>query len=192
MDSYFTSDFDHCIRRVVTSAETFFEAQGWKAKPLPNTLSRKLMKLLGLKVEEMPNTFRRVLLANVDKRRQSGRVINDNMQFIYTVRNRIAHDGFRMSTSSGMFCDKSIATLKYLIAGYCRDALISRYVDSLYMQFKMQCGEFGDLYNLDVIEKRKRRLTDEKLPAIDAPAAMNQFMLGALRFTERDKFSISR
>ena len=43
MDSYFTSDFDHCIRRVVTSAETFFEAQGWKAKSLPNTLSRKLL-----------------------------------------------------------------------------------------------------------------------------------------------------
>jgi hypothetical protein len=192
MDSYFTSDFDDCIRRIVTSAETFFEERRWSARPLPNTLFRRFLRLLGLRVQERSNTFRRVLSDNVAKRKLSDQVIKDNMQFVYTVRNRIVHNGFRMSTSSGLFCDKAIATLKYLIAGYCENAVISRYANSLYMQFRMQCGEFGELYNLDVIEKRQTRAADKSAPVVDSAAAMNQFMFGALRFTERDKFSISR
>jgi hypothetical protein len=192
MDSYFTSDFDDCIRRIVNSAETFFEEHGWSATPLPNTLRRRLRKLLGLVVPENSNTFRRVLSDNVGRTKLSSRVINDNMHFIYTVRNRIVHNGFRMSTSSNLFCDKAIATLRYLIAGYCSDAAVSKYVDGLYMQFKMQCGEFGESYNLDVIERRQSRAAESGGPAINSAAAMSQFVYEALRFTERDKFSISR
>jgi hypothetical protein len=191
INSYFTSDFDDCIRRIVTSAENFFETRGWRAKPLPETLLRKLLGLLGLKLKKRPNTFRRVLSDNIDKKKLSGDVINENMQFIYTVRNRIVHGGFRMSTSSGLFCDKAIATLKYLIAGYCGDAVISRYVNTLYSQFKMQCSELGEMYNLDVIEKMRSNLTSKE-PPIDSAAALNKFMFGALRFTKRDRHSISR
>ena len=47
INSYFTSDFEDCIRQIVTSAENFFETRGWRAKqPLPETLLRRL--LLGL------------------------------------------------------------------------------------------------------------------------------------------------
>jgi len=192
MDSYFTSDFDDCIRRIVTSTETFFEERCWSATPFRNTLFRSFLRFLGLRVKERSNTFRHILSDNVDKRRLSGQVINDNMQFIYTVRNRIVHGGFRMSTSSEVFCDKAIATLKYLIAGYCHNDVMSRYVNTLYMQFKMQCGEFGEQYNLDLIEKRQTRVAHNSAAVIDSPAAMNRFMYSALRFTERDKFSISR
>jgi hypothetical protein len=153
MHSYFTSDFEDCIRRIVTSAENFFETREWKAKPLPETLLRKLLRLLGLKLEKRPDTFRRVLSDNINKTKLSGEVLNENMQFIYTVRNRIVHAGLRMSSSSGLFCDKAIATLKYLIAGYCGDAAISRYVNTLYTQFRLQRSEFGEFHNLDVIEK---------------------------------------
>ncbi len=191
INSYFTSDFDDCIRRIVTSAENFFETRGWRAKPLPETLLQKLLGLLGLKSNSRPNAFRRVLSDNIDTKKLSGEVINENIQFIYTIRNRIVHRGFRMSTSSGLFCDKAIATLKYLINGYCGNAAISRYVDTLYMQFKMQCSEFGELYNLDVIEKMRSHATSDG-PAIDSAAAFNKFMFGALRFTERDRHSISR
>jgi len=59
------------------------------------------------------------------------------------------------------------------------------------MQFKMQCSEFGDLHNLDVIEKKLSNLTS-KGPPIDSAASFNKFMFGALRFTERDRHSISR
>jgi hypothetical protein len=191
INSYFTSDFDDCIRRVVTSAENFFQSRAWRSKSAPGCFWRRLLRLLGIKAKETPNTFRRILLDNVNKNHLPGQVINENMQFIYTVRNRIVHGGFRMSTSSELFCAKAIATLKYLIAGYCGDVAISRYVHTLYMQFEMQRGTFGGLYNLDVIERRQRNLTKDT-PAIDSAAAFNAFMFGALRFTERDKHSISR
>jgi len=147
--------------------------------------------LLGPKLKKNPNTFRRALSDNINKKKLSGEVINEDMQFIYTVRNRIVHRGFRMSTSRGLFCDKAIATLKYLIAGYCGDAVISRYVNPLYMQFQMQRSEFGNLFNLDVIEKMQNNLTSTE-PPIASPADMDRFMFGALRFTERDRHSISR
>jgi hypothetical protein len=132
MNSYLTSDFDHCIRRIITSAETFFEAREWRVKPLAGTLLRKVLRLLGQKPKERSNTFRRVLSDNINRNNLSDEVLNENMQFIYTVRNRIVHAGFRMSTSSSVFCDKALATQKYLIAGYCGDALVSRYVNMLY------------------------------------------------------------
>lgn len=189
INSYFTSDFDDCIRRVVTSAENFFEARAWRSKP-PDSLLQKLLRLVGLKMKERPTTFRRLLSDNINKNRLSGQVINENMQFIYTVRNKIVHSGFRMSTSSEMFCSKAIGTMKYLIAGYCGDPIISRYVNTLYIQFTMQCSLLGNLNNLDVIKKHRNSLT-AKTP-IDSPEAFNQFMFGSLRFTERDRHSISR
>jgi hypothetical protein len=189
INSYFTYDFDDCIRRVVTSAENLFEARAWKAKPAPRLFWRKLLRRLGLNVKERPNTFRRVLSDNININRLSGQVINENMQFIYTVRNKIVHSGFRMSTSSTLFCSKAIGTLKYLIAGYCGDPVISRYVNTLHMQFGVQCDMLGNLHNLDVIE-RWSVSTDQK--PIDSPAEFNQFMFGSLRFTERDRHSIAR
>jgi hypothetical protein len=44
-----------------------------------------------------------------------------------------------MTTSSGAFCADAIETVKWLIAGYCGDPLIRRYVNSLYKQF-VGCG----------------------------------------------------
>ncbi len=97
VDSYFTSDFDDCIRRVVTSAENFCVTRGWEAKPFPKTLLQRLVQFLGINVDRGPKAFRfhRVLSDNINKQQLSGEVINENMQFIYTARNRIVHSGFR-------------------------------------------------------------------------------------------------
>jgi len=176
INAYFTSDFDDCIRRLVTSAENFFEVRSWKT----------------CKLQKTSNSFRRILTEYVNDGSLAGEVVSENMEVIYTVRNKIVHAGFRMSTISGQFCDKAIATLKYMIARYCQDPVISRYVNTLYMQFKMQCSELGGIYNLDVIEKRRQGDGDSKTPVIDSAAAFDSVTFQALRFTELDKFSISR
>ena len=77
-----------------------------------------------------------------------------------------------------------------MIAGYCGNATISRYVNTLYMQFKTQCSELGEMYNLDVVKKMQSSLTSTEPPHY-SPAAFNKFMFGALRFTEQ-QHSISR
>lgn len=51
----------------------------------------------------------------------------------------------------------------------------------------------GSLHNLDVIEKKRKQwgsVSDQK--PIDSDEEFNRFMFSALRFTERDKRSISR
>ncbi|REF86242.1 hypothetical protein DES32_2291 [Methylovirgula ligni] len=189
INAYFTSDFDDCIRRLVTSAENLFEVRGWKTRTSPKTLFRKILRLLGFK-SKTSNSFRRILTEYVNDGSLAGEVVTENMEFIYTIRNKIVHAGFRMSTTSGQFCDKAIATLKYMIARHCQDMIISRYVDTLYMQFRMQCSELGEMYNLGVIEKRRKDDGNSETPVIDSAAAFNSFMFQALRFTELDKLSI--
>jgi hypothetical protein len=196
IDSYFRSDYDDCIRRVVTSAENLFEALNWKVKPAPLNLLqrivRRLMTVFGVKVEDTPNTFRRLLLDNIDKRRISADVLSENMLFIYTVRNRIVHSGFRMSTSSRVFCEKAITTLKHLITGHCGDRVIVRYVDTLNMQFGSQRNPLEDHFNLDVIENWVKNRTFDDPKSIESGQELNRFLFEALRFTERDKHAISR
>jgi hypothetical protein len=61
------------------------------------------------------------------------------------------------------------------------------------MQFNLQCQMLGSLHNLDFIEKtRQSWMKNNTGPVIDSPAALDNAMFGSLRFTEHDKYSISR
>ena len=168
--SYFRSDFDDCIRRVVTSVETFFAYRGWKAAC-------------------RPSTFKRVLDNNVEKDSLGGQVVTENLKYVYKIRNRIVHGGFRMSRESGMFCDKAIATLRYLIQRCSGDATVSRYAFSHGMQFLLLQSVIGQHLDLDEIERFQR---DKHAPGppINSMAEMDTHMFTALRFTDRDKRSI--
>jgi len=105
--SYFRNDYDDCIRRIITSAENFFTARSWTSKR--ESVLCRIIRILKMRKRPNPNSFRRVLADNLQLHLVSGEVINENMAHIYSVRNKIVHDGFRMSTSSGMFCSKLLA-----------------------------------------------------------------------------------
>jgi len=168
--AYLKNDFDDCIRRLVTSLETFFSHRQWKATA-------------------GPSTFKRILDGNIKTGVLAGQVIIQNLKFVYQVRNKIAHRGFRMSPSSRLFCDKAIATVKYLIQRYSGDLAISRHVSSLSRQLLMVQGVLGNQYDLDEIERSRPMRRDGGLP-IDNMAELDDFMFNALRFTEQDKSSI--
>jgi hypothetical protein len=68
---------------------------------------------------------------------------------------------------------------------------ISQYVYTLHMQFELQCSAFGNNYNLDEIKKRFGKDLSGG-PVIDSDEALEHFMFSSLRYTERDKYSISR
>ena len=187
MGSYHRGEFDDCIRRLITSAENFVRAKGWTIRTTPNGF---FLKLFRLEPRTTSVKFRRALRDNLDLTRLSGQVINENIKLIYSTRNKIVHSGFRMSTSSDVFCSKAIATIKYLIYRYCGDRLVSRYVHTLNMQFEMQRSAFGSEYNLDVIKRRDWSLVTG--PTISTPEDMERFMFESLRYNDRDKQSISR
>jgi hypothetical protein len=187
MGSYFRGEFDDCIRRLITSAENFVRARGWRAKTIPNGCWRKLFRL---KPRTTSVSFRHALRENLDLTQLSGQVINENLQLIYSTRNKIVHSGFRMSSSSEVFCSKAIGTLKYLIYRYCGDPLVSRYVYTLHMQFDLQCSVFGSKYNLDVMKRRDLSLAGGGV--INTHADLERVMFESLRYNDRDKQSISR
>jgi hypothetical protein len=95
-----------------------------------------------------------------------------------------------MSTSSALFCSKAIGTVKYLIQRYSGDEAISRYVYTLHMQFELQSSAFGNQYNLDEIQRTFGRDLPEA-PVIDSNEALEHSMFSSLRYSERDKRSIT-
>ena len=170
--AFLKNDYDDCIRRLVTSTENFFTFRGWRAT-------------------SGPNTFRRILDDNVRTDLLSGQVIIENLKFVYHIRNKIVHHGFRMSTSSGLFCDKAIATLRYLIQRYSGDKSMAQYAYSLGMQLLALQEVLGhNLCDLDDIEQRRWSVPNGISPIITNRSELEQFMFTALRFTAQDKSSI--
>ncbi len=143
--SYFRSDFEDCIRRVITSVETFFAYLDWKAAC-------------------RPNTFRRILDNNVERNSLGGQVVTANLKYTYKVRNEIVHGGFRMKSTSGMFCDKAIATVRYLIQRYSGDPAVIRDAFSHGMQFGLLQNMVGQNQDLDEIERRRKVGVDAGSP----------------------------
>jgi len=168
--SYLRNDFDDCVRRLITAVETFIAKRQWTASA-------------------PPISFRRILDANVDKDSFAGQVVGENLQIVYQVRNRIVHAGFRMSPSSGMFCDKAIATVRYFIQRYSGDVAISRYAYTLGMQLLLLQHILGNNADLDAIECGVMNPRDTG-PPIDSPADLDRFMFTSLRLTSRDRGSI--
>lgn len=186
--SFFRSEYEDCIRRVVTSAENFFSEKKWVGRP--ERFREIVRRVVRRRKRPSPKSFRRILAHNLSRGRTSDEVIRDNMAFIYSVRNKIVHDGFRMSTSCSMFCYKSIGTLSYLLGWYCNNKSVSKYILYLQMQFIMQNQFFGQYADLDEIKKINTQLNELKQKPVESDEEFNHFVFSALRFSPTDKASI--
>ena len=186
MGLYFRGEFDDCIRRLITSTENFIETSGWNVQTIPNGWIRNLLRL---KPRRARLSFRQSLRDNLKRSTISGEVIYENLRAIYSTRNMIVHSGFRMSSSGALFCSKAISTVYYLIYRYSGSRIVSSYVHTLHVQFRLLCDAFGE-YDLDQITKLFVRSRSEE-PVIDSDEALERYMFSSLRYTERDKHSIS-
>jgi hypothetical protein len=127
--AFMKNDFDDCVRRVITSAENFFAHKGWTATP---------------------PSFRNILETNVVAPPHD-QVIGDNLRFVYDVRNRIVHSGFRISTRGRDFCHKALDSLRYMIQRFCGSSAISKYATSLGRQANILATDVGSMYDLDYL-----------------------------------------
>jgi hypothetical protein len=187
--AFFRNEYDDCIRRIITATENFIDARNWKVKrSCQRTILDSFVGLLRLS-KKNGYSFRRRLADNLDLNAISGRVISENLEFVFNVRNRIVHRGFRMSTDCGMFCDKAVCSLYYLIYRYSGDRAISRYAYTLHQQFTHQKRFLGDLYDLDEVKHRLAVPSPDVKP-IDSHEAFEEFIFESLRVSQRDKRSI--
>lgn len=175
MHSYFKSDFDECIRRVITSTENLF----------------KIRKLRGFSGN---NSFRSILLNNLNIQSFSGKVIAENMLFVYKLRNKIVHDKFRIKPSNGWICSKAIGTLDYLLQRLSRDSKMAYYVSSLAGQFLMLQDFLGERMNLDRLEEYAKHRDDPVSPEniINNYADLDRSMFTSLQITEKEKSVVYR
>ena len=167
-NSYITGDYDACIRKVITSAENAFRFHGLKG------------------------TFVGIIQKYIYLDKNLGRqVVTENLKFVYKLRNKIVHDKFRINFENGWVCKKAIGTLNYLlqILGV-RDGSV-RYIHLLSMQFIMS-DEYLKGTDLDALKAREEYVEKfkEKIPIIDSPKKMDEFMFEGLRISDEEKDAV--
>ena len=143
-NAYFNYNLDECIRKIITSLENsfiFLKHKGSKK----GLFSRK-------------KGFKNII-KNIYSGDLKNKDIENNLLFIYKVRNKIVHRKFRVKFSNNWFCKKSVITLFYHYKTQCKNNIpLKDYILSLEMQFRMiddfcrgQTPE--DIINIDRFER---------------------------------------
>lgn len=120
MTDYIYSNYDDCIRRLITSLENFIHLRNLTG---PSFL--KKVKAGADKHNFVPNWASYI------------QYIIENIEIAYKIRNKIVHDKFRMSHEDKWICKKGIGTLLYYYQNRLNGYDTSKYVYSLMMQFTM-------------------------------------------------------
>ena len=195
--AFVRNDFDDCIRRIITATEDFFALKNWKAvqprQPRTSNLWRRILATVKRffrprSGDVVPNSFKNILVGNLRTDRIAGQVILENLLFVYHIRNRIVHAGFRLSTHSVRFCRKSLATLGYLLQRASRSRDISQFVFSIEIHLNLVEGTFAQFVDLDRLKPLYTGDVGGRI--IDSAADMEEAQFSTLRFTEQDKSSI--
>lgn len=168
MSSYFSSNYDDCIRRLVTATENFFEAN----------------KLPG-------NGFKDTVVKNISGGALAQKSIKSNLLFIYKLRNKIVHNKFRINPARGWICFKAISTVKYLFGSPLNTTnhMAAGYVSRIEMQFNMLRDFAGGFTNLDDIERAQSNPKNEPNEdnVIRTQEQMDKFMFSSLEITPKER-----
>jgi hypothetical protein len=153
MGCYFNENYDECIRKVVTSLENFFIFKKVKGDFLLNPfvpielfeiIIQKIHDIYGFKnVEIKRGTFNSKLRECLYKKnypRRWGKYLQmweENLKFIYKIRNGIIHKKYRLKEEDKWICDSAICTMSYFFQTALVDNQTRRYLFSLIEQFKL-------------------------------------------------------
>ncbi len=166
VDSYFRGSYDDCMRKLITSAENFFDKN----------------KLAG-------DGFREKVRINFPEDRLAPRVLKNNLLFIYKLRNKIVHNDFRINPTKGWICIRAIGTLKYILSSPLNSTnpLAGGYATRLHMQFGMLLEYMGGHANLDEMEVmfKKARSEPSQDRIIHTPEDVDNWMFSSLEITNK-------
>ena len=181
---FFVGNYDECIRKVITSVENFIKERNWAIKRKSKT--QRIIEILLNKKSKDTNSFRAIINHYVALDTDQGNTVNYNLLTVYRVRNRIVHDGFRVSGAGTMFCDKAVSTLYYFFHRFCDDVELQRLVFGVRKHFVLMQRVGGNGLNLDEIERRhrKRKLSDVKTASTFEE--YDRHVFGALRIKQTD------
>lgn len=167
--SYYTFSLDDCIRRIITSLENFYHHFNLKG------------------------TFRKKLKLCLDKKYflpQWGKYLDmlyENMIYIYSLRNCIVHDNFRIHYNHRWICKKGIGTLFYIYQNNTIEKNTWYYIYSLMQQFLMLDAVCNGL-NLDHVSEMKQKPAQQSF--IIEPSDLDEFVFSGLTITSTEKETI--
>lgn len=187
--SYFVGNYDECIRKVVTSIENLIREKRWK---LPErTLLNQIKDLFFRRKPFNRNSFRKIIDHYIPLGTYQADTVNFNIQHIYSVRNKIVHDSFRVPVGADMFCDKAVSTLYYFLSFSSGDPEERKLLFGTRQQFVVTQQYSKGAFNLDDIERRQRTKKEFTGKPISTNEEFDRHMFSALKFTQRDLGSVT-
>lgn len=186
---YFEGNYDECIRKIITSVENFIHEKQW-ILPKETLFSRIKNFLMRKKISSNRRSFRKILNHYIPTDEYRGKTVNFNIQHIYSVRNKIVHDGFRTPIRADMFCDKAVSTLHYFLFLACGDGELRKLLSGSRMHFVMMQREGKGMLNLDEIERREKRKKEFVGKPIETDTEFDRHMFSALQFNQSDLRSV--
>ena len=168
MTSYLFNNYDDCIRKLITSIENFFITPGC----INGQFNVKLAKLLS--DEHYPNAWSKYL-----------KILNSNMKFIYSTRNKILHDKLRAKFDDSWqdVCHHGIATLQYVYRNSLNTQDTANYVQLLFVQYS-RVTNYTHRLNLDKLERLSREKSSSTEDIIGTSADIDRIMFKGLKISE--------
>jgi hypothetical protein len=115
---YFYYNLDDCVRKIISSAENFYNLRNIIGKSFKEKLKNSI------KSEDHKKPWEPYL-----------KIFYSNLMFVYRIRNKIVHEKYRMDFNDSWLCQKGIGTLFYLYQSKLNDNNTRAYNYSLMKQF---------------------------------------------------------
>ena len=131
---YFYYNLDDCLRKIISSIENFFNLRNIKGGSFKDRLSNCLKSGNHKKNWEPYLT-----------------IFYKNIMFVYSIRNKIVHEKYRMDSNDSWLCKKGIGTLFYIYQSNLNDQNTKFYNYSLMKQFITLDSECMG-FNFDTLE----------------------------------------
>lgn len=178
MTEFFYFNYDECIRKLITSLENYFTE--YKSFLGDDTISEKIFtgkSKFRVKVDMF------LCQENYPMDEFGLGVLKSNILYIYKLRNKIVHSGFRLNMSSRYICKKAIGTLFYIYQSrQIRESNLYDYIFSLQVQFLTHVQILIGM-NLDYF----RLSSEKKASKIRSMTDFDKKMFQGLRISRKDK-----
>jgi hypothetical protein len=167
---YFYYNLDDSIRKIISSIEIFFNLRNISGKKFKIRLSNCL------KSENHKRNWEPYLT-----------MFYTNIMFVYSIRNKIVHEKYRMDFNDSWLCKKGIGTLFYIYQSNLNDQNTKIYNYSLMKQFVTLDSECMG-FNYDSLKDDNK----SERPIVKTALEMEKAIFGSLEITREkmDKIEI--
>ncbi|MDD5638776.1 MAG: hypothetical protein PHO28_02635 [Candidatus Pacebacteria bacterium] len=180
MESFIKYNFNDCIRQIITSLEDCFCFYKLKVRKWPLFIDL-LINYRG----RVPKIIRKYIKHST---------IKNNLLFLYTLRNKIVHEGFIIKPEHGWICKKGIGTMSYVFQHPFINEIEKEYLLLLVNQFLLIINEINGL-DLEDIKKWHQYFNElsevekDKF-VIKSSEDLDKFMFSGLEITKKEKREI--